>query len=185
LPARQLPFGHDVIAVIPKSSFRGDAERRTRNPEVVAEIAGSRWRAPRNDVPGSEGRSADERTITVRDNYGERNKMADYALAHPPYARPLLPFLRDEAGSSSWPGLSRPSTSFSPPESKTWMPGTSAGSKASSPRPGTTEKVQEVRLCAQRAWRRSPGGAKRTRVHRLEEKTSAAPERRGHPVRSR
>jgi hypothetical protein len=36
-------------SIIPKSSFRGDAERRTRNPEVVAEIPGSRWRAPRND----------------------------------------------------------------------------------------------------------------------------------------
>src|SRR2546423_5092743 len=59
-----------VIAVIPKSSFRGDAERRTRNPEVVAEIPGSRWRAPRNDVPGSERRSADEQTITVRESHG-------------------------------------------------------------------------------------------------------------------
>src|SRR5204862_4812157 len=67
LPARQLPFGHYIIAVIPKSSLRGDAERRTRNPEVVAEIPGSRWRAPRNDVPGSERRSADEQTITLRD----------------------------------------------------------------------------------------------------------------------
>jgi hypothetical protein len=82
-----------------------------------------------------------------------RNKMADYALAHPPYALPLLPFLRDEAGSSSWPGLSRPSTSFSPPESKTWMPGTSARSKASSPRPGVTEKFKKLG-CARKG--RSP-----------------------------
>jgi hypothetical protein len=52
LPVRQLPFAHYVIRLIPKSSFRGDAERGTRNPEVVAEIPGSRWRAPRNDVPG-------------------------------------------------------------------------------------------------------------------------------------
>jgi hypothetical protein len=37
-------------SIIPKSSFRGDAERRTR--EVVEEIPGSRWRAPRNDEVG-------------------------------------------------------------------------------------------------------------------------------------
>src|SRR5205814_3069593 len=68
-----------------------------------------------------------------------RNKMADYALAHPPYALPLLPFLRDEAGSSSWPGISAKQSFIASP--------------------GHDGEVQEIGPCAQAASRRSPGGA--------------------------
>ena len=139
---------HSGTTSLPSSLNRHSGATRSVEPGIRKLLR--RFRVRAGARPGmtclvQTRRSADERTITVRESHGanpseDAGGQFSSVHCHRNSAVRLLSFLRDHAANSSWPGeatklcfapMSRPSTSYSPPESKPWMPGTSARSKAS------------------------------------------------------